>query len=283
MKVLDALKLKRGLTETEAALADYILAHADDVPSMTIRSLAQISHCSGSSIVRLCQKLGLDEYRELRLEIVRELEHRRSSLFGINPDRPFIEGSSTADISSSIAALSKQAIDATYASTPTALIKKAARLLLDSRRVVYYALGDSCASVEVFTQLLYKIGVVCANGMPKGDQGVFERTLDPHDLAFIVSHSGNLIADYAHTIDTLRASGCKTIVITANPSLEERLMGTDCLFLLPQGENRSERLATFYSQECIRYVLNCIYAEAFSADYQQNLEHWQESERIHTN
>lgn len=229
---------------------------------------------SAMPVPQMVMKQG---YRELRIEIARDLERRRTNLLDVNPDRPFIKGSSTEDISSSIAALSKQAIDTSYASLSTVAMKKAARLLLESRRIAYYAIGDSCASCEVFAQLLYKVGIVCSNGMPKGDYGVFERTLDPRDLAIVVSHSGTLFSNHARTFEVMRASGCKTIVITANANLREQLMGTDCLFILPQGEERTERLATFYSQECIRYVLNCIYAKTFNINYQQNLTRWQQN------
>ena len=280
MNILEALRNKRGFTDTEAALADYVMAHVDDVTEMTIGSLAQLSHSSSTSIVRLCQKLGLGGYRDLRIELAREMERSRSNMLDVNPDKPFIEGSATADIARSIATLSKQALDATYASISLQEVRKAARLILSSRSVVYYAIGDSCASAEVFSQLLYKIGVTCVSGLPRGDHGVFERMLGTRDIAIIISYSGRIVTDYAKTFNLLRASGCKTIVVTADRSLKDRLVGTDCFFALPQGESRSERLASFFSQECIRYVLNCIYAEAFSANYQQNLTRWQDAIRI---
>lgn len=272
MNVLEALRIKKNFTDAEKALADYILSHTDDVLNMNIGQLARLAHCSTSTIVRLCQKMGLDGYRELRVELAKAIERRRHSNLQVNPDRPFIEGNATADIASSIATLSKQAIDATYAGLRMHDVRKAARLILGARRVAYYASGDSLVSAEMFANLLVKIGVVCTSGFFKSDFGSVSQLLDSRDVAIIVTHSGQLLETWERPISSIRSRGCKIVLITADLTAGERLMGTDCILTLPQGESRSQRLATFYSQACIRYVLNCIYAEAFSMNYQQNIE-----------
>lgn len=74
----------------------------------------------------------------------------------------------------------------------------------------------------------------------------------------------------------LQSRGVRTLIITADDSVKKRLASTDCLIALPKGETRAGRLATFYSQECMRYALNCIYAEAFSANYERNRQTWEE-------
>ena len=276
MNVLEGLRRKQGMTDTEAAIADCILSHPDDVTRMTIGELAKLACCSNSAIVRLCQKLELDGYRSLRVELAKALERQRTSVLEVNPDRPFIEGNTTREITNAIATLTKQAIDATYANLNMADIRKAARLVLGARHVVYYAMGDSLASVEVFAALLVKLGIVCTSGFLRSDFGSLGQMLDTRDLAIIVTHSGFLFRTLEPVITMLRSKGCKTLVITSDLDSKSRLLGTDCMITLPQGESRSQRLATFYSQACVRYVLNCIYAEAFSMNYQENVEHWSE-------
>lgn len=92
--------------------------------------------------MRVCRKLGLEGYRDLRIQIARELERARTQTLEIDPDRPFTENSSTADITSAIALFSKQALEASAARINTAAVRRAARLILTSRRVAYYALGE---------------------------------------------------------------------------------------------------------------------------------------------
>lgn len=270
MALLNALRLKRGFTDTEEALADYILEHTDEVAEMNIGVLSTSAHTSNAAVVRLCRKLGLDGYRDFRITLAREIERARSRVFDVNPDKPFIEGANTRDILSSIAALSRQAIDASYAMANASSIRKAARLMQGARRIVFYAIGDTAVTVEGFSNLLLKLGIICINGIQRDDANVVTQVLDARDLAIVVSHSGGLIDYYPSIIKTLRERGCKMVLITANQEMENRLAGTDCVILVPEGETRSGRVATFFSQECIRYVLNCIYSEVFALNWQEN-------------
>ena len=271
MALLNALRLKRGFTDTEEALADYILEHTDEVSEMNIGTLSASAHTSNAAVVRLCRKLGLDGYRDFRITLAREIERARSQVFDVNPDKPFIEGANTRDILSSIAALSRQAIDASYAMVSASSIRKAARLMQGARRIVFYAIGDTAVTVEGFTNLLLKLGIVCTNGIQHDDANVITQMLDARDLAIVVTHSGVLIDQHPSVIKTLREHGCKMVLITSNHEMEERLVGTDCVILIPEGETRSGRVATFFSQECIRYVLNCIYSEVFALNWQENV------------
>lgn len=279
MALLEALRRKNGFTDTEEALADYILTHTDEVAEMNIGVLSASAHTSNAAVVRLCRKLGLEGYRDFRIALARELERARSHVFDVNPDKPFIEGTNTRDILSSIAALSRQAIDASYEMVNAADVRKAARLVRGARHIAYYAVGDSAVTVEGFANLLLKLGIILTNGIQHDDANVVTQMLDARDLAIVVSHSGGLVDFYPNIIKTLRERGCRMVLITANQELESRLAGTDCVILIPKGETRSGRVATFFSQECIRYVLNCIYSEVFALNWQENVSridrYWQ--------
>ena len=135
-----------------------------------------------------------------------------------------------------------------------------------------YAVGDSCATAEAFALLMLKIGVVCYIGEQHGDSTAVSHILGPQDVAVIISYSGGLLNFASSAIEILRSKGCKTIVITADRSVPDRMAGIDCTIFLPEGESRSERVVTYFSQTCIRFVLNCIYAEAFASNYRGNIE-----------
>ena len=40
----------------------------------------------------------------------------------------------------------------------------------------------------------------------------------------------------------------------------------------PTGETNEGKIATYYAQSCIRFVLNCLYGECFAQNYQKNVE-----------
>jgi len=66
---MDRLKNTSNLTTQEKAVADYIERNPQAVLSLSSHELAHASYVSPSTIVRLCQKLGLSGYTEFNQSI----------------------------------------------------------------------------------------------------------------------------------------------------------------------------------------------------------------------
>ena len=119
---------------------------------------------------------------------------------------------------------------------------------------------------------MLKLGVVCSLGDQYGEATSMAYTLSPNDVALFVSYSGGLIDASAYSLerelDIVRKSGCKTIFITSDETIEEHAGKADCVIVLPQSETRKGRIANYYSQTTIRYVLNCIYGEVFAHNWE---------------
>lgn len=273
MSVLHALAHKQGFTNTEAALADYMLHHAEAVVDMNIGELASAAHMSNATVVRLCHKAGVDGYRDLRIQLAAELERLRSIETRANPDIPFLENQSTRTIMNSISTLSKAAIDQCYNTISTGSVQRAARLVLGARRVALFAIGDSDITCEAFANLMLKIGVVCHPANQHGDSLAFSTTLGPADVAIVASYSGSLFDELEDEIDIVRQRGCKLIVISSDATIPQRFPGLSCFIQLPEGESIHHKIATYYAQTCIRYALECIYGECFSQNYRTNMDH----------
>lgn len=271
MAILDALARKQNFTKTEEALADYMLHHAETVAGMNIGELAAAAYASNASIVRLCHKLGVDGYRDFRIQLAAELERLRSFEARTNPDIPFLENQSTRTIMNSIATLSKAAIDQCYGTVSSGSVQRAARLVLGARRVALFAIGDSEISCEAFANLMLKIGVVCYSANQHGDSLALSTMLGPTDVAIVVSYSGSLLGELEDEIDIVRQRGCGLVVVSADATIPERLAGVSCFLQLPEGESIHHKIATYYAQTCIRYALDCVYGECFSLNYRKNM------------
>lgn len=271
MAVIESLSQAHGFTNTEKDIATYVLEHPDDVINMSISELATAACASAASIVRLCHKVGVDGYREFRIALATDLERSRSGETDINPDTPFLEGQGTREIMSSIASLKRLAIEQCYSIVPTHVIQKAAKLVLGARHVALYAIGDSEISCEGFSNLLIKIGVMCHTANQHGDSLAVSTGLGPTDLAILVTYSGGLLSTMKSEIRVLREHRCKLIVISAAQDIPNRIAGLDCFVCLPSGESVHGKIATFFAQTCIQYVLDCIYGECFSRNYRDNV------------
>ena len=268
MAAIEQLRSKRDFTPSEIELADYILDHVDAVSHMGIAELAAAAYKSNATIIRLCRKVGSAGWRDFRVDLVADLERERRRTQAVDPNAPFAGTPATSDIMNSIAILEREAINDCYATVDPGVIEAFARTACASRRVLYYALGDSYTTLYSFGGLMSKIGVECV----AADQYRFRHEASFHatsqDLALIVTYTGDYLVELERQIQRLRERHCKIAVLTSDERMADRFSGFDFPIILPRRENRFRKVATFYSQTCIRYVLNCVYSVAFSQDYE---------------
>ena len=75
--LIEQLQNTTQLTKNEKCVAEYILTHLNDIEQMNSNQLAKASFTSKSTIVRLCQKLGLSGYQEFRLKPIAEINQKQ--------------------------------------------------------------------------------------------------------------------------------------------------------------------------------------------------------------
>ena len=272
MSVLTALLEKRGFTSAESELADYILAHADEVARMGLADLASASYKSNGTIMRLCRKAGSSGWREFRVDFTADLERARRTSRAIDPNTPFLSSASTQAVMNGVSALKREALEDCYASIDGAQVQELADALVSARHVIFYALGDSYATALAFGAEVSKIGISC---MPADqyrfiNEGAYHAT--PDDLALFVTYTGALIDEYMRVqFETLRKRGCKIAIVTSMAKAADRFSGFDYPLIVPNRENRYGKISTFYSQTYLRYALDCVYSVAFCRNYSSNL------------
>ena len=71
--ILERLKTMEGFTHQEQAVAQYILRQMEDIQGMSSDELAKASYTSKATVVRLCKKLGVAGYQELKFQLISEM------------------------------------------------------------------------------------------------------------------------------------------------------------------------------------------------------------------
>ncbi len=263
--VIEALKRKEGFTAVEEEIADYILHNADDISRMGIADLSAATHSSNATIVRLCKKLGLPGYRDLRIALAVELERRRGKLANVDVNKPFSSAESTATLMRSVAELQKEAIDTCYASLSPATIDELARAAIRAKTVYLYGIGDSGISGEMFSELVIKMGIQCVNASMTSDTLPRAYAAQKGSLAIFITYSGNILPRFSKDIEVLGQRGCQLAIITAHSDQDPLMSSFDIKVQIPPREAVRGKIATFYSQTCIRYVLLCVYGRIYDA------------------
>lgn len=260
MSVIDKLRQQKDFTGVECDIADYVLAHLEEVTTMSIATLAEAAYTSNATIIRLCHKLGLKGYKDFRITLSREYERSLHDKSGVDVDMPILPSEGTANVMSSIAALTKEAIDTCYASVSTTDVRRVALAIMRAKHVYLYARGDSELSAMLFANQLMKLGIYCVDGMRFSEGPAHANTAQKGDVAIVVSYSSGTLRHMRHELEILPRRGCKLVLISS----AERPAGFDLGIAFPHHESEEAKVATFYSQTCIRYILNCVYAEVFA-------------------
>lgn len=263
MSVIDELERAEGFTETERMLAEYVLEHADEVAHMSLAELAQRTYSSNASVIRLCRKLGVSGFRDFRVELAADIERRRiQQPIRVDADRPFSEGEDAAQVMSALSALLKRAIDDCYASVDPAQVEKAARLIHEARAVWLFGNGDSLISGIAFSNMMIKLGVRVEVANLYNEEFAYAYAAQPDDAALFVSYSGKVAegAQNRAIIRELERRGCAIVWISSVEG--PRSAAVELRF--PHRELGGGKIATFYSQMGIRYLLNSLYGAVWA-------------------
>jgi DNA-binding MurR/RpiR family transcriptional regulator len=145
-----------NLSEAERKIGEYVLGHAELVPSMTTRELSVKSGVSEASIVRFCKSIGILSFKTFKLELVKELTRTEPDItdFSIlqKKDTPY-------DLFQKVTYVNKSAINSTLASLDRKELVAAIDVLKYAKRVIFHGVGGSATAAYdghyKFTKLGY--------------------------------------------------------------------------------------------------------------------------------
>lgn len=254
MTLLQKLEYETSFTETERVVADYILAHKDTIMDLSIRDLALVTYSSKATIARLCSKLGVNGFQELKIRLARELGRRTDSDKSVSFDYAVKMNDTIDDVARDIADLMQESIRVNYEAMDVRGIGKAADWILESSTVYYYALGDTLLTLMAFANRLGKLKI---HTKLLNEHGEIELNIDNasrEDLVILASYSGRYTLPEPY-LATLRRKRCRVLVLSASQT-----MAGDLVLHIPPMESHDHKIATFYSQTSMQFLFNCIYS-----------------------
>ena len=138
----------KGLTPTEQQLGQTVLAMGENVRGLSIKEFARQANVSVASIHRFCKKLGLEGFKELKVELVRAAL-RADSTPEVDIDFPFDATSTPAQVMERMESLYQTTLAETQELLDPAQLDYAAKLVLRAGTVDIYT-GITCIQRECF-------------------------------------------------------------------------------------------------------------------------------------
>lgn len=265
MDVTRRIREARNLTPAETQLAGMVLAMGDRLQTLSIKELAAATSCSVPTIHRFCKKLGLEGYKELKVELARSAGARATGEVDIN--FPFAAGDDAAAIAPRMELVYETTLRETREVLDPAALDHAASLLDAADCIDVYTQSHNLYPARMFCERLISAGMAatCHDGI----EGQVRTALasGPGHVAVCISYSG--LAPNIGTLLPILSAQKTPVVMVTSPQGARRHPGFDAYLLVSDRENLQDRITQFASHIAVQYVLDTLYSCVFALNYEK--------------
>lgn len=173
------------LRKSEARVADYVLAHANDVIKMRIVDLAAASSVSEPTVIRFCRALGFDGFQSFKLQLAQQL--------GMGS----VYTQFAVDDSDTVSDLRNKVFDTTIGSLLTVrdeldpeVLEQAINTIANARRVEFYGFGASGSVAADAQHKFFRLQLSTAAYTDPHIQRMSAISLGSDDVVVAISQSG---------------------------------------------------------------------------------------------
>ncbi|GAA0378282.1 MurR/RpiR family transcriptional regulator [Paenibacillus motobuensis] len=255
-------EMKDNLTPVERMVAEYILANTEEIPHLSIKSLAQLSKTSDASVLRFCKTMGYSGYRNFIVSISAALgsidEEQKDVYTDIQP------GDDLFTIISNISHNNIKSIEDTLSVIDRNEVARAVKVLRSSNRIVFFGIGASgliCMDGEQKFSRINKMSHAYTDGH---SQLTAATLLGKGDVAIFVSNSGDTV-EILDTLEIAKKNNVSTIAITRY-SKSELADKADILLGITTPEI-TMRSGAMGSRIAMLTIIDILFAGVASAEY----------------
>ena len=201
-----------SLTAVEKRIADYILLHEAEIPSLSTGELADRAGTVKSAIVRCCKSLGFEGYPQLKLALAAELSKNRQLNYA-----PYISPEDTsAEIIEKVFSANVKALHDTADQLDPGQIEQILEQLTQARHICLYGVGTSASMVTELQYRLMQLGYDAFAYTDPVTMRISTMNMDRRDVAFAISYSGRT-EPTVQAMELAKATGAETICLTGFP------------------------------------------------------------------
>ena len=259
-------KITQGkeLTPTEQQLGQMVLAMGEDVRGLSIKEFARQANVSVASIHRFCKKLGLEGFKELKVELMRAAS-RADSAPEVDINFPFDATSSAQEISERMARLYETTLSETREILDPAQLDYAAKLVLRADTVDIYTGSHNLYPAGMFRDRLLSAGKssTCYDNIEAQVRTALAS--GPDHTAIVISYSG--LAPNLKEILPILSSRHVPVIVIGTPYCARIHPGFAAYLTVSDHESMTHRITQFASHIAVQYVLDSLYSSYFAKDY----------------
>lgn len=268
MDVLRAMREATDFTPSEQQLAQTIMALGARLQGQSIKELAGMASVSITSVHRFCKKLGLEGFKELKVECARAEASHTSAHAPVDINFPFKANEDASTISTRMGALYETTITDTLDLLDLNEIETSAQLIAGASHVDIYAHSHNVHPAQMFEERLLSIG------KPVSCPLTWEREIrcalgsDETHVALVISYSG-LSRNIRELLPVLHKRRVPVIFV-GSPAVRRRNPGLAAYLFVSDREHLQNRITQFSSHIAVQFVLDTLFSCVFARNYDCN-------------
>ena len=254
-----------GLTPTEQQLGIAALAMGEDIRGLSIKEFAARTNVSVASVHRFCKKLGLEGFKDLKVELIRlttEAGNRRD----VDINFPFDATSTPAQVMERMEGLYQTTLAETQELLDPAQLDYAAKLIANARQVDIFTGSHNLYPAGMFRGRLLSAGksTTCYGGVEAQVRTALLAS-GPDHVAIVISYSG--LAPNLREILPILSSRHVPVIVIGTPYCARIHPGFAAYLMVSDHESMTHRITQFASHIAVQYVLDSLYSSYFAKDY----------------
>lgn len=270
MNLFMNLKENKELSKNEKILADYILKHPEDVLKMSSKELGKACFVSTATVYRLCDKLNLSGFSDLKIKITSSLNDYLKSDGDFNFDFPVNPYQTHYEIVHKIKEDYEQTLNLTANLFSLDQLRLIASAMKKAKVIDIYTSAGNINFALNFQFQMKEIGVYVNVPIEDYQQRLSAASSDENHLALVITFGGRgILSDIVPRI--LTKTKTPIILISSYDYTFKEVKPDYQLYISPY-ENHYKKISSFSTRLSLLYILDVLYTCYFELDYQNNLE-----------
>lgn len=270
MNLFINLKENKDLSKNERILADYILKHPEDVLKMSSKDLGKVCFVSTATVYRLCDKLGLSGFSDLKIKITSSLDDYRKSNEDFNFDFPVNKFQTHYEIIQKIKEDYEQTLNLTANLFSLDQLRLIASAMKKAQIIDVYTSAGNINFALNFQFQMQEIGKQVNVPIDEYQQRLIAASSNENHLAIIITFGGrgilsDILPRILHKVKT-------PIVLISSYDYTFKDLDPDYQLYISPYENHYKKISSFSTRLSILYILDVLYTCYFKLDYQENIE-----------
>ncbi len=270
MNLFINLKENKDLSKNERVLADYILKHPKDVLKMSSKDLGKVCFVSTATVYRLCDKLGLSGFSDLKIKITSSLDDYRKSNEDFNFDFPVNQFQTHYEIIQKIKEDYEQTLNLTANLFSLDQLRLIASAMEKSQIIDVYTSAGNINFALNFQFQMQEIGIQVNVPIDEYQQRLTAASSNENHLAIIITFGGrgilsDILPRILHKVKT-------PIVLISSYDYTFKDLDPDYQLYISPYENHYKKISSFSTRLSILYILDVLYTCYFKLDYQENIK-----------